>query len=68
MNRHEASALYEKIEYNADTMPQIDYEEETGFVFEKVKPGELDSFAVANRLEKGLSQAEYEGFLDGAVK
>lgn len=54
------------VEYNADTMPSLEWEEGTGFFFEDATSEELKEFAKANNLPLNSEQSELEGFIDKA--
>lgn len=62
-------ALFNTIEYDADTMPTITMEiDDSEFLMEDVTFEELNNFKSANALPMEWSQGEVEGWLDQQIK
>ena len=58
---------YNNVNFDGDTMPELCYEEGTGFFFENATPKSLKAFAVANGLDENTEQSVLEGFVDESV-
>lgn len=60
-------AAYNAINYDGDTMPELEYETGTGFIFEGVTAQNLAAFKKANNLPDEMQQGEVEAWIDKKV-
>lgn len=55
---------YGYIEYDRDLMPDLSWEEGTGFFFENATAEELKNFCEANHLDPSTDQGNIEAWID----